>query len=133
MVSHLGHNNPIQHVRLGGKVSGNLPSGKGPEHEPACAQVAKKANGPLAWISNGVASRSRAGIVPLYWARSDLECCVQFWAPHPKDTEVLECVQRRATELGKGLEHRSDDKQLRKLGVFSLERRLRLLSLSTAA
>jgi len=49
---------------------------------------------------------------------------VRFWTTHfKKDTKVLECIQRRAIKLVKGMDGMPCKELLRALSLFSLRKR----------
>ncbi|RMC14237.1 hypothetical protein DUI87_09328 [Hirundo rustica rustica] len=99
----LGHDNPMQYHRLGEEQF----ESSSPEKD-------------LRVLVN-----SWLNIVNIDEATSSI--CVLSWVSlYKKDIEVLECLQRRATDLKKDIDSVSYGEQLRELGVFRLkEKRLR--------
>ncbi|KAJ7417918.1 hypothetical protein WISP_61957 [Willisornis vidua] len=86
----------------------------------------KKASDILVCISHSVASMARTVDQPSVLVTGEATprvLCSVLALHDKKDIEVLEHVQRRATELGNCLEHKSDEEQLRKVEAFSLEKR----------
>ena len=90
------------------------------------ALAARRANCTLGCIKHSITSCSIEVSVPLYsmLVQPHLEYCMQFGALQFKtDVKVLECIQKRATKLVKGLEGMSYKERLKTLGLSSLEKR----------
>uniref|UniRef100_A0A8B9ITC8 Reverse transcriptase domain-containing protein n=1 Tax=Amazona collaria TaxID=241587 RepID=A0A8B9ITC8_9PSIT len=133
-VLHLGRSNPRHSYRLGREEIQSSPVEKDfgvlvdekMNMSRQCALAAQKANHILGCIKRSVTSRSREVLLPLYSAlvRPHLDYCVPFWCPQlKKGMRLLEKVLRRATRMIRGLEHLPYEDRLRKLGLFSLEKR----------
>lgn len=91
-----------------------------------CTMAATKARRALYVLASAVTSRKPEIWIPLYCAfvRPHLEYCVQAWAPYlKKDIRVMEKVQRLATRWVDGLKGQPYKERLKRLGLFSLERR----------
>jgi len=80
----------------------------------------------LGCIKRSMASRSREVTLSLYSAlvRPHLEYCIQMWrSQYRRDIDLLECIQKRATEMTEGTEYLSYEDRLKELVLFSLEER----------
>ncbi|KAK4829417.1 LOW QUALITY PROTEIN: hypothetical protein QYF61_003981 [Mycteria americana] len=127
-VLHLGKHNPgVQH-RLGSTQLGSSSVERDPgvlvdnqlNMSEQRAAVAKKANGMLGCTNEGITSRDKAAIIPLYSALATPGILSPL---RKKDVDRLERVQGRATKMLKGLGNLPYEERLRELGLFSLEKR----------
>ena len=91
-----------------------------------CAHAAKKAMSILGLIKRTFKSIDASDFRILFncYVRPHLEYCVQVWSPFLlKDIRCLEKVQERATKLVRGMKSLSYSERLKKLELYSLERR----------
>ena len=87
------------------------------------AQVAKKANGILAWVRNGEQHWKSSCPVLGTGEASPRVLCAVWGTSVQRGHGGAGAVQRRAARLGKGLENMAYEERLKQLGLFSLGRR----------
>ena len=112
---------PIDTVKdLGVLVSSDL------SWSPHIAAIVTRARGVAAWVLSVFKTRSTDVMLTLYKSmiRSHLEYCCPLWHPSKvSDIELLESVQREFTRKIYGCQSISYWERLKRLGLFSLQRR----------
>ena len=114
-VLHFGGNNPHHQYNLGDEGTEHIPAEKDLgvlvdgklDTSKKCAPSAQKVNHTLGCIKRSVASRVREVILSICSAlvRPHLEYCIQMWSPqYRRDMDLLEHIQRRATQMIQGME-----------------------------
>ncbi|KAJ7398214.1 hypothetical protein BTVI_127038 [Pitangus sulphuratus] len=113
-VLHLGQGNPKQSISWVEKDLGVFVDEKF-NISWQCEPASHKAKHILGCITRSMASKSREVILPFYSAFRDptWSAVSRSGAPTKKDMDLLEQVQRRATEMIRGLEHLSYKDRLR--------------------
>ena len=89
-----------------------------------CAMAASKGNQMLGLIRRNITYKEKELIIPSYKTivRPHLEYCIHAWRPyHKKDIDMLERVQRRATEMVTGLRDHSYEERLNECGLTTLK------------
>lgn len=97
-----------------------------PNRSKQCTAVATRASQNLGCICGGIASRNRDRSIPLCseLVRPHLECRVQLRSlQFEKDVDRLDRVQRKVTELVKGLKNLPCEERLKELGFFCQEKK----------
>jgi len=88
-----------------------------------CHKIASNANQVLGRLKQSFKSRQPSTFTMLYKSlvRPHLEYCTPIWSPHlPKDNDILEREQRRATKLITSISTLTYEARLEKLQLYSL-------------
>ena len=88
-----------------------------------CRIAASKGNQVLGMIRRNVTDKDNSLIVPLYKTivRPHLEYCIQTWSPYLRNyIDMVDKIQRRATQLIPGLRDIRYEERLKECGLTTL-------------
>ena len=132
-VMHVGKNENFEYRLLGQKIQNTIEEKDlgvffSNTFKPGlnCDKASKSANKIVGMLRRNIANRSSEGMLILYktLVRPVLDYCIPVWRPYAKkDTFKLEKVQKRFTKMIEGLNKKTYEQRICKLGITTLEDR----------